>query len=89
MHWYKIEVNKGTEGTYHYIGGSNDDAAAIIKRAQNGFFVQLDDLLYMDRGQMKDWSQWDQTLFPCVYINPKDIIAIMEFKGDPRELKGA
>lgn len=43
----------------------------------------------MDRGQMKDWSQWDPTLIPSVYINPKDIIAIMEFKGDPREVKGA
>lgn len=54
MYWYKIEINKGNDGTYHYIGRSEDDAETIIKRAQNGFFVRLDGLLYMDRGEFKE-----------------------------------
>jgi hypothetical protein len=86
MHWFKIEINKGKEGSYHYVGASEDDADALIKKAQNGFFVRLDELLYMDRGQIKEWAEWDKTLVPTTYINPKDIISVMEFKGDPREL---
>ena len=86
MHWYKIEINKGENSTYHYVGCSDLDADALIKRAQNGFFIRLDELLYMDRGQVKEWAEWDKTLVPAAYINPKDIIAVMEFKGDPREL---
>lgn len=86
MHWFKIEINKGKEGSYHYVGSTEDDACSLIKKAQNGFFIHLENLLYMDRGQMKEWAEWDKTLIPAAYINPKDIISIMEFKGDPREL---
>jgi hypothetical protein len=46
-------------------------------------------LLYMDRGHVKEWAEWDKTLKPIAHINPKDIIAVMEFKGDPRELPAA
>lgn len=87
MHWYKIETNKGKEGSYHYVGSSEDDSDALIKKAQNGFFIHLGNLLYMDRGEMKEWAEWDKTLIPAAFINPKDIIAIMEFKSDPRELE--
>ncbi len=86
MHWYKIEVNKGEDDTYHFVGSSDLDADALVKRAENGFFIHLGDLLYMDRGQIKEWADWDKTLVPAVYINPKDIVAVMEFIGDPREL---
>lgn len=86
MHWYKIEITKGKDGTYHYIGRSEDDAQTIIKRAQNGFFIQLDELLYMDRGEFKTWADWDKTLIPSAYINPKDFVSVMEYKGDPREI---
>jgi len=85
MHWYKIETNKGENSTYHYVGSSELDADGLIKKAQNGFFIHLTDLLYMDRGKMEEWAEWDKALIPSVYINPKDIIAVMEFKGDPRE----
>jgi hypothetical protein len=86
MHWFKIETNKGKDGTYHYVGCSELDVDTLLKRAEHGFFVRLDELLYMDRGQMKPWAEWDKTLVPTAYINPKDIVAVMEFKGDPREL---
>jgi hypothetical protein len=56
-----------------------------VGKAEHGYFIQLDELLYMDRGDMKPWAEWDRTLIPTAYINPKDIISIMQFKGDPRE----
>jgi hypothetical protein len=89
MHWFKIEINKGKEGTYHYVGCSEDDVEVLVKKAQNGFFIRLDELLYMDRGHIKEWAEWDKTLKPTAHINPKDIISVMEFKGDPRELPAA
>lgn len=85
MNWYKIETNKGKEGTYHYVGSSELSAEELLKRAEHGYFIRLDDLLYMDRGEMKEWADWDKSLIPTAYINSKDIIAIMQFKGDPRE----
>lgn len=85
MHWFKIETNKGKDGTYHYIGSSGDTFEALAKKAQNGFFVRLDEMLYMDRGVMKEWAEWDKNLNPSVFINPKEIISIMEFKADPRK----
>jgi hypothetical protein len=86
MHWYKIEVNKGESGTYHFVGSSELDVDTLTKRAEHGFFIRLDDLLYMDRGQVKEWGEWDKTLIPSAHINSKDVVAVMEFKGDPREL---
>lgn len=85
MNWFKIETNKGKDGTYHYVGSSEYSREDLVKRVEHGFFVQLDGLLYMDRGEMKEWADWDKSLIPTAFVNPKDIIAIMQFKGDPRE----
>ncbi|HEX2851947.1 MAG TPA: hypothetical protein VHO24_01825, partial [Opitutaceae bacterium] len=71
--------------TYHYVGSSELSPEELTKKAEHGFFIQLDELLYMDRGEMKEWADWDKSLIPRAYINPKDIVAIMQFKGDPRE----
>jgi hypothetical protein len=87
MNWFRIEINKGKEGSYHFVGSSEDDAETLVKKAQNGFFIQLDNLLYLDRGEVKEWAEWDASAIPTAYINPKDIISVMEFKGDPRELR--
>lgn len=85
MNWFKVEINRGKEGTYHFIGSSELAVEELVKKAENGFFVRLDNLLYAERGQMKDWVEWDPSLVPTVYINPKEILSGMEFKGDPRE----
>ncbi len=86
MFWYRIETNKASDGIFLYIGCSPEPIDALVKRAQNGFFVRLDDLLYIERGEVREWADWDRSLQPTVFINPKDIISIMEYKGDPREI---
>jgi len=82
--WYKIETNKEKEGTYHYIGTSSLSFEAIADKAQQGEFIRLDGLLYMERGEYKEWATWDKSLEPSVLIQPTCIISIMQFKGDPR-----
>ncbi len=87
MYWYRIETNKAADGIFLFIGCSPDPIDMLVKRAQNGYFVRLDELLYFENGEVHEWADWDPTLQPTVFINPKDIISIMEFKGDPREDK--
>ena len=84
MNWFKIETNKYKEGNYHYIGSTEDSVETLVSKAQNGLFIRLDNLLYWERGEIREWADWDKSLEPIVFINPKEIIAIMEFKGDPR-----
>ena len=84
MNWFKIEVDKGKEGTYHYVGSTADALETLIEKAQRGEFLRLADLLYVDRGDLKTWDEWDRSLMPSVAINPRTVISIMQFKGDPR-----
>ena len=84
--WYKVEINKGKEGTYHHVGSSSVPLDTIAGKVHKGELIRLDELLYMDRGQIKDWAEWDKTLEPSVLIQPSCIISIMQFKGDPRKL---
>jgi hypothetical protein len=84
MNWFKVEINKGKEGMYNYVGSSEDSAETLINKAQNGIFVRLDNLLYYERGEIREWADWDKSLEPNVYINPKEVVSVMEFKGDPR-----
>lgn len=84
--WYKIETDKGKEGTYHYIGASTLSFEVLAEKAQNGEFVRLDDLLYMERGEYKQWAEWDRSLEPSVLIQPSCILSIMPFKDDPRTI---
>lgn len=83
-HWYKIETNKGEEGTYHYIGSTPLTFESLAEKVHLGEMVRLDELLYMERGEIKEWADWDKSLLPSVYIQPTCIISIMQFKGDPR-----
>jgi hypothetical protein len=84
MNWFKIEVDKAKEGTYHYVGSSSSTLEQLAENASRGDFLRLDNLLYVDRGDIKPWSEWDQSLLPSAMINPKAIISMMQFKGDPR-----
>lgn len=84
--WYKIEVNKSGDSTYHYTGSSSLSFDAIAEKIKNGDFIRLDELLYMERGEMKEWATWDKSLVPSVLIQPTCVVSIMQFKGDPREI---
>lgn len=84
MNWYEIRVKDGSERGCAWIGSSQDSLEALAQKASRGEYLRLDDLLYHDRGEIKDWAQWDNREAPIVYINPAYLIAIQPFKGDPR-----
>lgn len=83
-YWYKIEVNKDKEGAYHYVGTSSLSLQSMTTAVEDDHLVRLDDLLYMERGEYKEWAKWDKNLEPTVLIQPSCILSIMPFKGDPR-----
>jgi hypothetical protein len=84
MNWYKIRVDDGSEHGYTFAGSSPDPQETIVQKASRGEYIRLDNLFYQDRGEIKDWAQWDNREAPLVYINGARVIAIQPFKGDPR-----
>ncbi|MBK1889218.1 hypothetical protein Undi14_04175 [Undibacterium sp. 14-3-2] len=82
--WYKVEVSKEKESTYHYYGSSLLNYEQLISSLQRGEYIRLDDLLYMERGEYKEWAEWDKSLIPFVSINPVSVVTVMQYKGDPR-----
>jgi len=86
MNWFKVEVRTGEKGTYHYVGTADATLESLAQQMEDGQAIRLDNLLYHDRGMVKDWESWDKTLVPTVVINAKEVVTIMRFKGDPRTL---
>jgi len=84
MNWYKVRANDGGDKSRTYVGCSPDSPQAIADKAARGEYIRLEQLLYMDRGEVKDFSEWDKSVVSTVHINPKYIYAFMQFKGDPR-----
>ena len=85
MNWFKIRVERGKDST-SMVGSSPHSMETLVEQATQGKYIQLHDLLYMDRGEMKDWETWDKRDVPTVVINPEMIISIMQYKADPRTL---
>ncbi|MFO1436159.1 MAG: hypothetical protein U1F34_07380 [Gammaproteobacteria bacterium] len=86
MYWYKIETNKHKDGTYHYIGASPLKPDELVASLQRGEYLQLTNLLYVDEGKYREWTEWDSTLLPSVRINPSCVLTVMQLHGDPRTL---
>lgn len=84
MYWYKITTNDGSSDSYTFVGASNETFDGLAAKASRGEYIHLTNLLYMDRGEIKEWEEWDKSLEPAVYINPAQIYSMMQFKGDPR-----
>ena len=85
-YWFKIETSKEKENTYHYYGSSNFSQDELTAALQRGEYIRLDELLYMDRTEYKSWADWDKSLHPSVSINPKCVVTVMQYKGDPRAI---
>jgi hypothetical protein len=85
MNWFKIKTQEGNTD-YGYAGSSPHSLETLVEQAMQGKYIRVDDLIYIDRGDVKEWSAWDNRVMPNVMINPKVIINIMQYKGDPRTL---
>jgi hypothetical protein len=83
MNWFKIETIRGDK-EHQYVGSSEETLDSFAQKVQSGHFVRLDQLQYYDRGEIKDWTEWDKSLVPSVLINPRTVISVMQFRGDPR-----
>lgn len=86
MNWYKIILDDGSQRGHMFIGSSPDSVETLVERASRGEYFRLDDLLYHDRGEIKDWAEWDNREVPSIFINGARVAAIQPFKGDPRTL---
>ena len=82
-YWYKIETYEG-DGNYHHLGSSEFTIEELAKKLERGEYIKLNDLLYRDDDQIKNWADWDKRFHPIKMLNPKYVVAIMEFTGDPR-----
>ena len=83
VNWFKVEVNMHPEG-YAYVGSSFLSLEALISKLSSGEYIRLDNLLYMDRGIVKEWAEWDKSVIPTAYINPYYVTNVMQFIRDPR-----
>lgn len=86
MNWYRIQVQDGTAHGHTFAGSSPDSLDQLIQKAMRGEYLRLDNLVYWDQGQVKDWAEWDRRDAPTVCINPAHVLSIQPFKGDPRTL---
>ncbi len=83
MNWFKVETIRGDK-EYHFVGASNETLDSLALKVESGQVIRLDQLLYMDRGEVKDWGAWDKSLVPSVIISARAVVTVMQFKGDPR-----
>jgi hypothetical protein len=84
--WFKIETTKDKDSTYHYYGSSELSLEEVLSSLEQGHYVRLDDLLYMERTEYKPWAEWDKSMNPFVCINAKCVVTVMQYKGDPRTI---
>jgi hypothetical protein len=87
MNWFKITVNDASEEGYACARCSAGSLEQLAKNAITGF-IRLDSLLYRDRRKVVEWEKWDVSLMPTAFINPRTIVSIMPYKGDPRTIVG-
>ncbi len=86
MNWFRIRLKDSGERGVTYTGSSLETFEALAEKAARGEFIRLDNLLYQDRGEIKEWAEWDNREVPSVFICGASVLAIHSFKGDPRTL---
>ena len=83
VNWFKVSINKSPE-EYTYVGCSSLSLEVLISKISSGEYIRLDNLLYWDRGVVKEWAEWDKSVIPSVFINPHYVTDVMQFIRDPR-----
>ena len=85
MNWFRITMDSGDDGCT--FGGSTTDSLEILgEKATRNQYIRLENLFYNDRGEIKEWAEWDNREIPTVLIKPARIVAIVQYKADPRTL---
>ena len=88
-HWYRIDINGDEKGRV-LIGTSELAPDSLLEHLQNGKFLVLNDLSYRDnQNKIVSWATWDPRLASIAYVNPRFVIAVMPFAGDPRHSNAA
>ena len=85
LFWYRVKILEG-QGTYDYQGSSEYNEKEFIEQLNRENFIMLDNLVYMDQTRkVKSFTEWDPSVKPRVYLNPKYILAVVPLTGDPRK----
>jgi len=87
--WYKVTIAlpNSSEGRYEFVGKSSLNEAELARSlAKAEEYIKLDDCLYRDKGKYLSWHEWDATVEPRLYLNPRNIIVVQPLVGDPREV---
>ena len=85
LFWYRVRILDG-QTSYSYVGSSPLDESNFIKKLGGGSYILLENLVYFDQTRKaKDFTEWDPTTLPRIYINPKYISAVLPLDGAPRE----
>ena len=72
---------------YAWVGSSSLAPDEIADTLARGEYFRLEDLLYMHEYQVKSFEEWDPTLVPTRWINPRYVKSFMQFCGDPRTME--
>lgn len=83
--WFKVSVLDGSESPYSFHGSSPKSFEQLIADIEVKKIIVLSDLVYFDRGDFKEWSEWDKSIIPSVAINSEKIISVMQYKTDPHK----
>lgn len=86
-HWYDVVVAGKVEakGVREFVGSSRLAESVLARQMFSDAPLMLDDLRFYHL-QTGRWSDWAGTRFPMtnrVYLNPKHILSIAPFTGDP------
>jgi glutaredoxin-related protein len=87
-HFYTVTLQYGT-GIQQFCGSSPLSPDEFAKKCIGTDFVKLENLTYKDSaGKYREYKDWDATVEPQIYLNPKFIVGIQTFAHDPKETTG-
>lgn len=86
-YWYDVVMSAkvNSAGVREFVGSSRIEESVLARQLFDGAPLMLDDsrFYHMQTGR---WSDWASSRFPMtnrVYLNPKHILSIAPFTGDP------